>query len=73
MDWYLYIDSDWYYGGAIYVNSLSLDYINTEFHFGDIITDDIILVSGDRKTKILIDYYEELPNQYYIDCDIFRT
>ena len=73
MNWYLYIDSDWYYGGAIYVSSLSLDNINPEFHFGDIITDDIILVSEDRKTKILIDYYEELPNQYFIDCDIFRT
>ncbi len=73
MDWYLYIDSDWYDGGAIYVRCLSLDNINPEFHFGDIITDDIILVSEDRKTKILIDYYEELPNQYSIDCGIFRT
>ncbi|MBC8733283.1 hypothetical protein [Paraburkholderia sp. UCT2] len=55
-DFYVFIDDDWRYCGAI--SPMSLNLIKSDFLFGVKILNDVLFVSADYTKKISLDYYE---------------
>ncbi len=66
--WYVFIDDDWEYCGGIQIDNLQ--YLNAKFKFGKLITDDIVFINTDLKTKVVFDCFE-MNNQYFVECEIF--
>ncbi len=66
-EFYIFIDHDWEYCGAVYVDKN--DCLNYIFNFGKYITDDIVLIDKDQEIFILMDYYE-FSDEFFIDITI---
>ena len=63
---YVLIDDDWKYCGAIKIDHI--EKLNTSAKFADIILNDLFFISSDMSMAVSLDFFE-MNDEYFIDID----